>query len=548
MWVVVILVLFFVASLLRTALRRADLPCSLPWIGKTSNGPFSECLANLKSYSNFRTWSAESYAKYSQNGRSYIFPNVSGRPKIILPNSKAKWLADITDDVASPAAAHYEMLEGEYAFTSPFLLTSMFHEHILHRNLARHLTGLAPGTWAELSRTFDEKWGSDTVQWKTICVVPNMMHTVARASNRIFVGVPLCRDETYLQHMCNFAQDVTICITLMSFVPRLLRPLIGPLASVPTKLRWSKAKKYTLPVIRKRLEDIQRKKREPDWKWEAPDDYITWHIETAMAEEKAKEMEPEMISRFLLPINFAAIHTSTFTISTTLFNLLSSDPKERYIEQLREEAERVLAEHDGVWTKQALNQMVKTDSAIRESLRLSNFATDGITRKVTAKDGLYNEDEGWTAPHGSYIAVDLYNMQHDPEIYDDPFAYKAFRFSDMREEYERKPAEERTEQLTLKMLQLGLVTTGETFLSFGHGKHAWQVESYDLQGYTANQQSSPGRFFINQELKMLIAYILINYDIQHLPERPKDKWLGTFVIPDPTATIQIRRRPGTIRT
>ena len=299
------------------------------------------------------------------------------------------------------------------------------------------------------------------------------MTAVARASNRIFVGAPLCRNDAYLKIMGDFAQSVTICITIMKIIPRLLRPLIGPLASIPNKLQWSRTKKYTMPLIKQRLEDIKRKKREPDWKWEAPDNYLTWHIEMGLAEGKTTEIEPEMISRFLLPINFAAIHTSTFTIATTLFNILSSDPKLRYAEQLREEAERVLAEEKGVWSKQTLNKMVKTDSAIRESLRLSNFATRGLTRKVTAKDGLHNENEGWTAPNGTFISVDLYNMQHDPDVYEEPFVYKPFRFSDMREEYERKPAEERDEQTTLKMMQLGLVTTSETFLSFGHGKHAW---------------------------------------------------------------------------
>ena len=300
-----------------------------------------------------------------------------------------------------------------------------------------------------------------------------MMHIVARPSNRMFVGAPLCRNTSYLAHMAAFAQDVMKCAALMRFVPRPLRPIFGPFFSIPTRLDWQRTKKYTKPLIEQRLADMEKKRMDPDFKWEAPNDYLTWHIELALAEGNTKELEPDMISRYLMPINFAAIHTTTFTMTTALFNLLSSDPKKRYVEQLREEAEHVLAEAGGVWTKQALNKMVKTDSALRESIRLSNFGSKGCLRKVVAKDGLYNEDEGWTAPYGTLVSVDIYNLHQDPEIYRDPFSYDAFRFSNLREEFERKPVEERDEKATLKMKQLGIVTTGETFLAFGHGRHAW---------------------------------------------------------------------------
>jgi hypothetical protein len=44
----------------------------------------------------------------------------------------------------------------------------------------------------ELKMGFDETWGFDTEKWKSIGVYKNMMAIVARTSNRIFVGLPLC--------------------------------------------------------------------------------------------------------------------------------------------------------------------------------------------------------------------------------------------------------------------------------------------------------------------------------------------------------------------
>lgn len=57
---------------------------------------------------------------------------------------------------------------------------------------------------------------------------------------------------------------------------------------------------------------------------------------------------------------------------------------------------------------------------------------------------------------------------------------------------------------------------------------------------------SPGRFFVNHELKMLLAYMVLNYDVQYLPERPPNKWFGQNVVPDMKATIKVRRRVGSV--
>jgi hypothetical protein len=36
-----------------------------------------------------------------------------------MPNNKLKWLTEQPDEVASVRAAHYDVLQGDYAFTTP---------------------------------------------------------------------------------------------------------------------------------------------------------------------------------------------------------------------------------------------------------------------------------------------------------------------------------------------------------------------------------------------------------------------------------------------
>ncbi|GAB7355372.1 hypothetical protein MBLNU459_g5896t1 [Dothideomycetes sp. NU459] len=329
--------------------------------------------------------------------------------------------------------------------------------------------------------------------------------------------------------MGSFATDVIVGITLLGFVPRVLMPIFGPLITLPNRYHYWQSAKFTKPLIDQRKADMDRAARDPDFEWEEPNDYISWHLRLAQAENKTIEQDTDMVSRFLMPINFAAIHTTVFTITNTLFDLLSSDPALGYFDGIRDEVERVYAEEKGVWSKASLARLHRADSAIRESMRVSNFMTRGVLRMVVTPHGIVNPDEGWTARQNTLIGTDIHSVHHDPDIYPDPNTYDAFRFSRPREQF-RPTGDERLDQAeSLRLKQTGLITTGETFLPFGHGRHA-----------------CPGRFFVSHELKMLLAYMVMNYDVQHIPSRPQNVWFGQTVVPPQKATIRVRRREGTV--
>jgi hypothetical protein len=45
---------------------------------------------------------------------------------------------------------------------------------------------------------------------------------------------------------------------------------------------------------------------------------------------------------------------------------------------------------------------------------------------------------------------------------------------------------------------------------------------------------------------MVLTYLLLNYDIKHIPDRPQAQWVGTTIIPPLAATIEVRRRKATV--
>jgi cytochrome P450 len=77
----------------------------------------------------------------------------------------------------------------------------------------------------------------------------------------------------------------------------------------------------------------------------------------------------------------------------------------------------------------------------------------------------------------------------------------------------------------IKKANYALVSTSADYQPFGHGRHA-----------------CPGRFFAANELKLLLAYMVLNYDIEMLKERPAGRWVGQTSLPNMKATIKVRRR------
>jgi hypothetical protein len=60
---------------------------------------------------------------------------------------------------------------------------------------------------------------------------------------------------------------------------------------------------------------------------------------------------------------------------------------------------------------------------------------------------------------------------------------------------------------------------------------------------------SPGRFFAAVELKTMLAYVLVNYDIKMANDagRPRNIPIGSEMMPDTTAQVLFRKRINQIR-
>jgi hypothetical protein len=83
-------------------------------------------------------------------------------------------------------------MQTDYTFSDTEIARQPHHEHVVRTDLVRQLGSLTMDIMDELTASFDETWGLDTEEWKTVPVFENMRTIVARTSNRVFVGLPLC--------------------------------------------------------------------------------------------------------------------------------------------------------------------------------------------------------------------------------------------------------------------------------------------------------------------------------------------------------------------
>lgn len=120
--------------------------------------------------------------------------------------------------------------------------------------------------------------------------------------------------------------------------------------------------------------------------------------------------------------------------------------------------------------------------------------------------------DGLVIHKGDTIVTPGYGMW-DSSVYPDADTFDGHRFLRMREH----PEQEHGAQL---------VTTGPNHLGFGHGKSA-----------------CPGRFFGALEAKVILAHLLLNFDLKFAPGTdPKVLDVGFALVPDPFAKVMIRRR------
>jgi cytochrome P450 len=313
--------------------------------------------------------------------------------------------------------------------------------------------------------------------------------------------------------------DTFVSITgLIGIMPRILRPLVGFIGSRPQRSIIAKEKKLLEPEFRKRMEKYIQ--RTSDWEVKEPQDHLQIMLRYAQANHP-EELNLHDITTRIAISNIGSFHQTSFTATNIILNILASDKEYNTISTLREEFATVLGTgEDFKWTKACAAKLIRTDSVIRETLRMHSYGNRAILRRVVA-DGLKTED-GIVLPKGAMVSVLTNPLHCDGEIFPNPSKFDPWRFSRLQEAAVASDPNNNGSNWSF-------ISTGLHNMVFGHGKHA-----------------CPGRFILDFELKMIVSYLLMNYDVAFPEEykgvRPETKWLAEVMMPPDWAEIMVKRR------
>ncbi|KAG8831335.1 hypothetical protein FRC18_006753 [Serendipita sp. 400] len=439
------------------------------------------------------------YAKHSM-----ILMPAAERWNLIVRNQYIEELSRAGDDVLSFIDATNEGLQVEHTLGHSTDQDNLYHVHVIRHHLTRHLGVIFPDMYDEICHAYEDEFSGS--EWKEIELFTSMLPIVARASNRIFVGLPLCRNKQWLSHMIDGASSCISTAAIINLFPKILRPIVGRLLS-----RSKARKEYGSALAREIIED--QLKLAPE---ERPDDYISWLLSSAPPEEH----NVDDITQRLLLSNFAAIHTSSLNVTHIIYWLLA---RPEYIAPLREEIESVTSRLG--WTKNGISMMPKLESFMKECMRLGPLGAVTMLRKARQP---FTFSNGVTLPVGATVGVHLYATHYDENNYPDALKFDGFRF--IGKEGEDDNVEQKDSTSKAKASTYAITPN---YLLFGYGRHA-----------------CPGRFFATMEVKTMVAYLIYHYDIEWAESqskgvegyRPPDFWIGTSVIPNPKARVKIRER------
>ena len=267
--------------------------------------------------------------------------------------------------------------------------------------------------------------------------------------------------------------------------------LVEPLVSFRNRRRMAFAATKLTPIIEERKAIIERNSKgdsleEPVCRIPASvlvlkvnisylqDDLLQYLIHEAINLGPLHDSAYQLTCRYLV-VNFAAIHTTSLAFSNSVANMAAYTDNltgRSYWDLLREEVEAVDGESEegpGVWTKRKLNKLVGLDSFVRETLRKDLSGSVGLVRKVVLKEG-YTYSNGLHVSHGGLVGVPVLSLHNDDETTGhQALDFIGFRYS---RPYQELSAQEAAD-ITGGVGKFAAVTTGDQFLSFGHGKHAW---------------------------------------------------------------------------
>lgn len=339
---------------------------------------------------------------------------------------------------------------------------------------------------------------------------------VTQISTRVFLGPELSHNKKWVDSIQGYTDGVFKAVRVIWRWPCWSRPIVHWFLSdcADSRRRVKEVEEMIQPIVAKRLEEVALANKGLG---AMPNDAITWMDQTATKANKTYHA-----AHIQLSLSMASGHTTSDLFSNILLQLCEHP---EWIEPLLQEANEAVGE--GGWEKTSLYRMKLADSMMKETQRIKPLGVRKLPRIVyilfpklmkcetVLTHRFAHEDvtlqEGTFIPKGSIVSTNMSRMW-DPEVYPLPDEWQPDRYLRMRSE----PGKENSAQF---------VTTTMDSLGFGIGSN-----------------TCPGRFFASNKVKILLAYVLQNYEFERVDAEKNSISLFLEMITNPKAKLRIRKK------
>ncbi|KAI5364932.1 Putative cytochrome P450 [Septoria linicola] len=449
------------------------------------------------------------YKKFIQRSLPYRVKTSAGGERIILP---FKFLVEVKNAPQSAISLPDEMEELLLMKYTGVPQRTDSGTKVVRVDMTRSLGNFVQSMNEECVHGF-QKYLPVSKDWQVVKPYHVLAKIVALISGRVLVGKELCRNEDWIRLSMEFS-------THAFGAARTLRS--GN--KWPWSMRWAS---YTEPAVkaiierRREAEALmkpiceERLRRAADPSWKKPEDATQWLLDS---HSRSGESADEVV-KSQLRLTMAAIHNTTMSITNDLFDLIEHP---EYIDVLRQEVDTVVTEERG-WTKQALTKMRKMDSFMKESQRMNPSTPITCKRKVLQDFRLH---DGSVLPRGSHIAFTSDAVNRDPEIYPSPNDFDGLRF------------------YRLRTASVDGADASDLSTSANETKYQFVTATQDYQNWGAGRSACPGRFFASNEIKLMLSYLLQNYEFKWKggEGRPESAVIDWNILPDREKEVLFRRR------
>ncbi|GAW17465.1 hypothetical protein ANO14919_069220 [Xylariales sp. No.14919] len=439
---------------------------------------------------------------HGQHGKPFVVYDPSGRQELLVPVQHIKWLCSQLDSKLSNHAIHQERHAAKYLKKGIELSTSRhFLGRLIRDRLNRHLHELQPLMHDELRLRIDELYGRDEEEWKEIDLYRSFEGVVTATITRVLLGLPLSRDPRISSAFQRYTLFLGLGVLYVGQLPRIFKRVVAGVINLPLGYYRNKALAALIPVVEQQVALGMDKENDVDKA------HFVWHAakisEKSIVDGLGTTCKPEVIAEWVMLLGMAGTHTTTIQATNMLLNVANCPEEWQVVELLREEAQGTLA-NDADWAN------------------ASSFKQHGLAREVIPSSGLELPD-GTSMPKGGWVGVPILGIHRDEKYYTNADVFEPFRFVKER-------STEKAPGSTPHEGQLDAAKPTTTYLTFGYGRH-----------------SCPGRWFAVLMLKMITAYIVLNYDIESTGPIPPTRVIGDSTLPRRSATIRVRRRKQTTK-